>query len=203
MLAIVLSRRDFRENDQIISFYTLEQGKLEVLARGVKKFLSKNAAFLEPFCFVDAEIIKGKELTHLGSAQPINIFKNIRADLQKSLAAGYAVALIDKIIHTGEKDKRMFELIKSWLEWLDSSALFNAMMLNAFIAKLLTLLGFDPSAHESNLEIKNILEKLVFGSWQSIAEIKYNADEANNIQKELYNFAIKHLERKIGNWIFA
>ena len=89
MQSIVLSRRDFRENDQVVSFYTLEQGKVEVLARGVKKILSKNAAFLEPFCFVEAEIIAGKEIMHLGSVQPINIFKNIRADFHKSLAAGY------------------------------------------------------------------------------------------------------------------
>ena len=42
MLAIVLSRRDFREFDQIVSLYTKEKGKLEVLARGVKKITSKH-----------------------------------------------------------------------------------------------------------------------------------------------------------------
>ena len=48
MQAIVLSRRDFREFDQMISLYTREQGKLELLARGLKKVTSKNAAHLEP-----------------------------------------------------------------------------------------------------------------------------------------------------------
>ena len=43
MLAIVLSRRDFREFDQMISVYTKEKGKLNLLARGVKKITSKNA----------------------------------------------------------------------------------------------------------------------------------------------------------------
>jgi DNA repair protein RecO (recombination protein O) len=52
MMAIVLSRRDFRENDQMIVLYTLEKGKIEALAKGIKKTVSKNAAFLEPFFFV-------------------------------------------------------------------------------------------------------------------------------------------------------
>ena len=45
MYAIVLMRRDFRENDQIITFYTKDNGKVEVLARGVKKIISKNKIF--------------------------------------------------------------------------------------------------------------------------------------------------------------
>ena len=77
MLSIVLARRDFKENDQIISLFTEEKGKMEVLARGVKKIVSKNSAFLEPFFLVEAEIIPGKEVFHLGSVQPVNSFKKL------------------------------------------------------------------------------------------------------------------------------
>src|SRR3989339_922863 len=128
MQSIILSRRDIREYDQMISLYTLEYGKVEALARGVKKILSKNAAYLEPFCFVEAEIIPGKEIARLWSVTPINIFKNIRADLDASLAAGYVMDLVDKNIHGGEADKRMFALIKSWLEWVDQDVLRGGVM---------------------------------------------------------------------------
>ena len=52
-----LERFKDSENDQIISLYTLEKGKQEVLARGVKKITSKNSAHLEPFSFVEVEIV--------------------------------------------------------------------------------------------------------------------------------------------------
>ena len=91
MEAIVLSSRDFREFDQIISLYTKEQGKLELLARGVKKIISKNSAHLEPFSNVFIEIAKGKEIDHLTKVVPIMFFPNIRKDLSKSLSAGYLV----------------------------------------------------------------------------------------------------------------
>ena len=80
MKAIVLSRRDFREYDQIVSVYTKDLGKQDLLARGIKKITSKNSAYLELFSFVDIEIIKGKELDYIGSVQPVNYFKNIRQD---------------------------------------------------------------------------------------------------------------------------
>jgi len=41
MYGIVLSRRDFREADQVISILTAEEGKREYIARGVKKLLAK------------------------------------------------------------------------------------------------------------------------------------------------------------------
>ena len=46
MLAFTLQRQNFRENDQIISFYTKEAGRIEPVARGVKKIVSKNAPAL-------------------------------------------------------------------------------------------------------------------------------------------------------------
>ena len=78
MQAIALKRKDFREVDQMISFYTRECGKLELLARGIKKIESKNSPHVEPFSYADIEFAAGKELYHLTKVQPIQSFKNIR-----------------------------------------------------------------------------------------------------------------------------
>ena len=74
MQVIVLSRRNFREADQIISLYSFDKGKFEVLAKGIKKIISKNSAHLEPFCFSEVEIISGKEFDYLGFVQFLNNF---------------------------------------------------------------------------------------------------------------------------------
>jgi len=62
MHSIVLSRRDLKEFDQIITLYTLEQGKIEVLAKGVKKILSKNSSSLLEGNLIEAEVIQAKEI---------------------------------------------------------------------------------------------------------------------------------------------
>lgn len=173
MLSLILSRRDFREFDQIVSFYTKEKGKVEVLARGVKKIISKNVAHLEPFSCVDAEIIMGKELARLGAVQPINYFANIRADLQKSLAAGYVVSLLDKILHPGEKDERIFNLTVEFLEYLNlpTRQLANLQLIDGYIVTLLHCLGYD------------------------IQAVKKNPSH-----DFIYRFLVHHLEKKVTDW---
>ena len=48
MLAIVLSRRAWREYDELISLYTYDRGRVEALAKSSKKLTSKQSAFFEP-----------------------------------------------------------------------------------------------------------------------------------------------------------
>lgn len=174
MQAIVLARRDFRESDQIISVYTKEKGKLDLLARGVKKIISKNSAHLEPFSLVEIEVIPGKEIDHLTKVVPVNYFSNIRADLQKSLAAGFVVSTTDKLIHTHEPDKRIFDLLIGWLNSLNLSIFqsFNLVSsIDGYIISLLHCLGYDIAS----------------------ADVPINHDS-------IYQFFLYHTDRKIADW---
>jgi DNA repair protein RecO (recombination protein O) len=144
MESIVLARHDFREWDQIISLYTKDAGKQEVLARGVKKIVSKNAAHLEPFSFVLVGIVPGKEIDHLTKVQSVDSFPNIRKDMTKSLSAQYVVSLANKMLQPNEPDKRVFELLKSWLRFVAESDMVAEILIDGFVVKLLGLLGFSP-----------------------------------------------------------
>lgn len=202
MLSIVLSRRNIRESDQLISLYTKEEGKLQALARGVKKITSKNSAHMEPFALLKAEIIPGKEVSHLGSVQSINIFKNIRADLEKSLLSAWSVSITDKLLRPGEPDKRIFELLVGWLEFLDQPAVSSQLIyLDAFAAKLFVLLGYDISFDEKiGVLEKSQLTTLVNGGWNSLNNLRLNAAEAALLHRIIYQFAVYHGEVKLGDW---
>ena len=175
MLALVLSRRDFRESDQMISFYTEEFGKTNLLARGVKKIISKNSAHLEPFSLVEIEVANGREVDHLTKVVPIEYFKNIREDLEKSLAAGYVVNFVDKVFKVGEKDDRVFKLLINWFNFVNlKSSILNLQLIDGFMVELLQTLGYD-----------------ILQEGKKLAELNH---------KEIYNFAVFHLESKINDW---
>ena len=146
MYAIVLMRRDFRENDQIITFYTKDNGKVEVLARGVKKIISKNSANLEPFCFVDVEILQSKEIKFLGSVQTANSFSNLRQDFKKILLAQATLRILTDLTQENLPDKKVFIFLYSWLKFLDEleSVVDYVMLCNSFVLKMSALLGFLP-----------------------------------------------------------
>ena len=173
MKAIVLSRRDFREFDQMISVYTKEKGKLNLLARGVKKIISKNSAHLEPFSLVEIEVVPGKEIDHLTKVVPVNYFSNIRADLQKSLAAGFVVSTTDKLLHTNEPDKRIFELLGDWLEFVNQCNQFSNQCnqcIDGYIVSLLHCLGYDIQAVKPNPDHDFIYQFLLFHTDRKIVD---------------------------------
>lgn len=202
MQAIILARRDFRESDQIISFLTLEKGKQEVLARGIKKITSKNSAHLEPFCLPEVEIIPGKELHYIGTVQTINNFKKIRNDLQKSLAAGFVVDLLNKLLEVGEKDERIFVLLKGWLEFVNNCSEMKPVMIDGFIVKLLFYLGLDiVSIEKTSVELKKDLTILLEGDWQLIFNLKFEKNEYEKMHKLVYKFLVFQVGKKVSDWL--
>lgn len=153
MLAIVLARKNWREFDQMISLYTREQGKVEVLAKGIKKITSKNSSNLEILSLVEVEIARGKEIDHLTKVQPVKIFKNIYSDFDKIWLVQYVVKLADQNILSAERDEKIFNLLLSFLEFLDSAVKINSLNLaTAFIFKLWHCLGFSDAANAVWLE---------------------------------------------------
>ena len=151
MLAIVLARKNIREFDQTVSLYTREIGKMEVLAKGIKKIVSKNSSNLEVLSVVDVEIIQGKDIDYLGRVQPIKIFKNIYSDLDKISLAAYIVKITDINILVGEKDEDIFNLVFSFLEFLDSSeSIRSSQLATSFFFKLWHCLGFSESGTVSD-----------------------------------------------------
>ncbi len=66
LLGVILAKENWRENDQVISFYSQESGKLEVFVRGARKINSKLAPLIsEPFALLDLVVVPGKNHTHL------------------------------------------------------------------------------------------------------------------------------------------
>lgn len=143
MQAIVLARRNFRENDQVISLFTREKGKITALARGVKKIVSKNSAFLEPFFFVEAEVLPGREVRHLTKATGVKSYRNIRADFRKSVIAGKAAVFIDRLVQDDQNEPAIFSLLERWLNFIDENNTGTGHYFG-LIVRLFKILGYEP-----------------------------------------------------------
>ena len=130
--------------------------------------------------------------------QPIQYFKNIRVDLERSVAAQHIVSLTDKLVQVGEEDGRIFHILKSCLEFVDSkSEFFNLVLLDGYIVKLLNCLGFsitqDP---DINSGLKKSLDILENGEWGAIFEIEFDL----GLHKKIYQFLVYHTEKKVSDW---
>lgn len=148
---IVLNKRDWKENDSLVTIYTKDEGKLNLIARGTKKISSKISGHVEPITFIDLMVIKGKSLNYLGSAINIDAFFNIKQDLDRLNYAGKAMSTISKRINENHADEDVFNILLNFLEILNTDKELDVDKLQllyiSFILKLLTLLGYSPELY--------------------------------------------------------
>lgn len=144
MQSIILSRRDFRENDQMISVFTKERGKMEFLARGVKKSISKNSAHLEPFSVVFVEWVPGKQVHHLTSVVPYAYHPRLRSDFLGSMAASTVMSIVDAVTQVDVPDVPLYTILSTWLKYLEETLHTTMTMTDAVILKIFAALGVPP-----------------------------------------------------------
>lgn len=144
MQAIVLSRQNFKEFDQIISLYTREEGRRDLLARGIKKIVSKNAAHLEPCSIVEVGVARGKDMDIVTNVQIEKYFPRLRRSYYRSLLGLWATNITKTFFTSPERDERVYLLLSSWLAQVDSEQQISPYILDAFVLRCLTFLGFTP-----------------------------------------------------------
>ncbi|MEK7681140.1 MAG: DNA repair protein RecO [Patescibacteria group bacterium] len=190
MQAIVLSRHDFKETDQLVSLYTRERGKVKALAKGVKKITSKNSGNLSMIALLEVAIERGKELEHLTKVQPLKVFGNIFLDLEKLTLAAYMLKIIDDFILPNEKDAKVFNLIASLFEFLDSTEKVGVLNLaTAFIFKFWHCLGFGSEDQKLKVWFES--------EWAKINSMNFAKNDQQKIHDSAIRFAEYHSGRKL------
>ena len=146
--AIILKRRDFGEADRILTVFTPERGKLDVIAKGARKPTSSKTGHVELFTRSDMLIHKGRELDIVAQAEMNAPYQGIREDLARGAYASYTVELLDRF--TGEADEgyaELFSLLDDTLGRLcdDSDP---RLAVRYYEMRLLDLVGFRPELSE-------------------------------------------------------
>ncbi|RNC72716.1 MAG: DNA repair protein RecO [Desulfuromonadales bacterium] len=139
--AVVLSAMDYRESDRIVTLFTLSHGKVRGVAKGAKKSVRRFGGALDPFARLSVELVVREGLSSIRSVDIVTVYPRIREDLMKIGHAGYAVELVDRFLPDGAPLPRLFRLLVSYLEHLDSASCSPSDR-RFFEANLLNILGY-------------------------------------------------------------
>jgi len=163
--AIILKRQNFKDDDLLITVYSLERGKIILQAKGAKRIKSKLAGHLEPLTLSNLNITHGKYIDQLIGAQIIKSYYQIKSAITLIGYANYFIELIYNLTQEDHPDKQIFVLLKKSLDFLtiaDDSSYKIARI--SFGFKLLHLLGFDSSVNTQlalNSEISYIVKNTI------------------------------------------
>lgn len=155
-LGIVLRRTNYAEADRIFTFITPEHGKVEGIARGVRKQGAKLASHLEPFNEVELMFAKGKSLDVLTGARLVKGLKNLSLDYERLRRAFLFCEMLNKLTDT-HTSQELYRLLKESLAGLDAGS-EPALVELYFKLQLLEHLGYRPNLEQCMQSKEEIAE---------------------------------------------
>jgi len=162
--AFVLARRNFGEADRIIDLYTLDKGKISLIAKGVRKPGSRKRGHLEIFNKIRFQAVNGYKMGILAEAETIDNFDRIRKSMKKLSLAYYYMEVVGKITHEGDPHPEIYHFLSGSMEDLKYGSKLKEMRLN-FIENLLKILGFWPKDKKLSFpdeKLEEVIERQIY-----------------------------------------
>lgn len=142
---IILSRTDFGEADRIITVLTPDEGKLRLMAKGVRKPKSKLAGGIELFSVSDLTFIRGKgEIGTLISSRLDTHYGRIVQDMGRVQLGYELIKLLNKATED-EPEKEYFDILEHSLAALNEQKISEALIRDWSAAQLIGLAGHSPN----------------------------------------------------------
>jgi DNA repair protein RecO (recombination protein O) len=160
--AIVLRHVDWGESDRLLWLFTREQGKLQAVAKGVRKPRSRKAGHLEPFTRVELLLAQGRDFRIVTQAEAKDSYLVLREDLVRVGYAAYIVELLDRFTYEEGENISLYRLLSDTLSRINREK-DPAFAVRYYEVRLLDLVGFRPElVHCANCGAEIVAEDQFF-----------------------------------------
>jgi DNA repair protein RecO (recombination protein O) len=166
--AVVLKRTNVFEADRIVTLFTQRKGKIQCLAKGIRRPTSRKAAHLELFDYTTVFCVKGKKMDIVTQAEIIEPFTNLKNNLKLTKAAYHLVELVDSLTGELQENLNVFRLLVNGLKLIESQKYILVRQVTEFEKNLLQELGFGLPNHESSDAIRKHIESIVEKKLRSV-----------------------------------
>lgn len=164
--AIVLGGIDYKEKDKLITIFTLEQGIVTVVFRGVKNANAKLKSAKEMFSFGDFILTEGKTNLVI-SADIIESFYDITKDIKKYYVACAMVEIVKTVLPPKEPNPKIFLAMIKCLNMLCDESINYLNIINKFLISVFEQIGYKFDLNACNncgeMFINQIYMNLTYG----------------------------------------
>lgn len=145
-LAIVLQVKDHGDSDKIVTMYTLEHGKIMLIAKGAKRSKRRFVNKLELFSLLAIEFAPGRRssMMRLDQAELLASFPRLRGNYARYIAASLLCELVLHWTREHDSEEDLFRLLRWALEGLSVAEGVVTRTVIFFHVKMLDILGYRP-----------------------------------------------------------
>ena len=205
---IILAENNLGDFDKMLTMLTPGLGKISCVAKGARRPKSALLAGTQMFCFGEYLMYKGTNTYHINSVETIEVFYNIRTDLDKLKYAMHINKIVQDVTQENQNCYNILQLLLNTLYTISETDKNLDLVLGIFKLRLLSILGFTPKLTEcvnckekENLKYFSLRDngfKCEACSRQDKSTIAINESTVNALKytimapaKKIYSFNIK------------
>jgi len=142
---LVIMEKSVGESDRLITILTRQEGIVRAFAQHAKRLKSKNFSATQLLCYSRFSIYKGRDKYIISDAQPIDVFFDLRRDIERLSLAQYfcelALALAPEETEAGD----FLRLTLNALHFLAKALRPNLILKSIVEMRMLSLAGYMPN----------------------------------------------------------
>ena len=153
---LVISERDYGENDKILTVLTERYGKLPVIAKGAKSVRNRHMPSTQLFCYASFGLRKKGNFYSITDSDLIENYYDIRYDVSKLSLATFICDVINDVTQEGNNEDEILRLTLNMLYAISKDLKPLEIIRATFEVRLAAELGYSPDissccvCHENN-----------------------------------------------------
>ena len=148
---IIIAEKMMSDFDKILTILTPNIGKIECVAKGSRRPKSLLMAGTQFLCFGEYLLYKGSENYSMNSCETIELFYNIRTDLDKLKYAVYITKIINDVTTENQNNYKVLQLFLNTLYVISNTDKDLELVTSIFRIRLLSIIGYRPEIQECKI----------------------------------------------------
>lgn len=165
---IILNKKDINNFDILVSIFTMDYGKIEAFAYGIKKSKKREIFSLNPLSVSEIILVENKGYFNISESYLIKDYENIRKNIDKLEISLYILDSINKIFYISyEKNKFYFKLLDI-IEFINETEKFKKGYKYYLVLSFLRRLIIEEGIYDID-ELSNKMGKDLFELFQKLS----------------------------------
>lgn len=145
---IVISESNMGDYDKMLTILTPNLGKINCSARGARRPKSSLMAGSQFLCFGEYMLFKGSDVYSINSINTIELFYNVRTDLDKLMYASYITRIINDITTENQNSFNTLKLFLNTIYAISETDKNLDFVTSVFKLRLLKIIGYMPEVRQ-------------------------------------------------------
>lgn len=145
---IIIAENNSNDFDKMVTMLTPNLGKIGCSARGARRTKSQLLAGTQFLCFGEYMLFKGSDTYSINSCQTIEVFYNLRTDIDKLLYASHITKIVNDVTTENQNSYYILKLFLNTLYAMSETDKNLDFLTSVFKMRLMKILGFSPNVNE-------------------------------------------------------